>query len=91
MTTSAFHCQRHSHWAALSEIWYGRRKKLKFGYNRTKILRTARDVASQFILQTAGRSVMLLDNRADGTHLAFLFLNVLLTVQHLSIFNALSI
>ena len=46
--------QRRSHRAALSDIWYGRRKKLKFGYNRTKISRSKRKVKGK--IKVKGKS-----------------------------------
>ena len=60
--------QRRSHWTDLSEIW--RLKKLQFVYNRTQISGTLRDVASKFVLQRAGRRILLFDKRAKGKHLA---------------------
>ena len=48
--------QRRSHWAALSDIWYGRRKKLKFGYNRTKISRSKRKVKGKIKGKGKGKS-----------------------------------
>ena len=69
--------QRRSHWTDLSEIWYGRRKKLQFGYSQTKIL-------GIYVINRVNvycrqqEEVLLVDNRANGMLLRNIFMSTAL-------------